>query len=82
MATGYSVPDVHDDISMEVTLELGGHRRRWVIAPAIHGEDLWSYRVVTVQRVMVGALRARPDALAKRREFDEEIAIARAEGWK
>ena len=71
-----------DDICIDVTLSLRGRHRRWVITPAPFHEGQWSYRAVALDRVTAGALTSREAAVDKRREFDQEIAAARAEGWR
>jgi len=67
---------------LDVTLSRDGATRSWSVGPCARNASFWSYTKHGPDRVIYGELPTRDEAVAKRRQFDAEIAAAHADGWE
>lgn len=67
-----------DDTLLDVTLGRDGHARRWVIS---RSGDAWIYRSYGPNTASVDGSYKREHAIARKREWEAEIAAAKADGW-
>jgi len=61
-------------------MRLAGAIRYWLVAPSSDGLK-WRYERLTPAGYASGEMLTPSEAREHRREFDSEIAAARAEGW-
>jgi hypothetical protein len=68
-------------ICFDLTLEKDGRRCVWEIERCVWGLRGWEYRCEADRSISAGTLSTLPDAVAKRCEFEAQIATARTLGW-
>jgi hypothetical protein len=73
------IPFSGSTVLLDVTLRRQGDRRRWVIVSRDVG---WDCRVIGPQFVSVSGCETREAAEAKKLDWEADISVARADGWK
>ena len=67
--------------SLDVTLHLGDAARFWRVGKWNRRPGFWNHERSGSTYAAYGELATLKEALDKRREFEQQIAVARGEGW-
>jgi hypothetical protein len=72
------VPRPTDTVLLDVTLQREGQVRRWTIVAWEHG---WRCTLIAPGSITATSCNSHEQALDRKREWEFEIAAARADGW-